>query len=140
MIAAAEEAQGVDMIDNAAKDLTQDLTIEAQRDIDRALVSREKIAREENEKLERRIRMAMAAKETSDGRCFYCERTLDVERDAEGREVKLHPMPYLECKGPPITDARVGKNGRIERSVVRHIPRERLPELKRVVRPFGDRD
>src|SRR5450759_1452657 len=69
---------------------------DAQSEIDRVAQSRREREAENDAKMERRIRIAMAAKEDSAGNCFYCGKPLDVDGD-----VKLHPMPYLECKGPP---------------------------------------
>lgn len=66
------------------------------RETDRAVQSRREQEAENDAKMERRIRLAMAAKEDSEGNCFYCGKRLEIE---DG--VKLHPQPYLDCKGPP---------------------------------------
>lgn len=119
-------------------DLYGDAAIVARRDIDRALISRAQHEAEEDAKLVRRIRLAMAAKETSDGCCFYCGRKLDVERDEQGDEIKLHPEPYLECKGPS-TNSRLSPGGRIE-PVLSALPvpaKKAVVDLKPVRRPFG---
>lgn len=127
------------MIDSTAKDLT----IESPSDVQRATLSKLEIERERDARMERSIRMAMAAKEDSEGNCFYCGRKLDVEhaiQDGRAVETKLHPMPYLECKGPS-TNSRVAASGRIERTLVALAPVKReLPDLRPVVRPFGERD
>lgn len=109
-----------------------------EREIDRALKSRRQHEQEEDAKMERRIRLAMAAKSDSQGNCFYCGAKLDVERSEEnGRieEIFLHPMPYLACKGPPVVNP-------VRMALIRQaagLPK--LPEIKPVRRPaFGIRD
>jgi hypothetical protein len=108
-----------------------------QREIDRALLSRREREAEQDAKMERRIRIAMAAKEDSEGNCFYCGKRLEVEtvvNDGVSTETKLHPMPYLDCKGPPMISS-------VPMALIREaagLPK--LPEIKPVRRPFGERD
>lgn len=109
-------------------------------EVDRAAETRVQREIEQDAKMERRIRIAMAAKEDSEGNCFFCGKALEVDGD-----VKLHPMPYLDCKGPPIvSDAPVvlSTSGRVSAGLAA-LPAKKqqtLPDLKPVVRPFGERD
>jgi hypothetical protein len=128
-----KDTQGDDMID--ATDTTAD-SLTAARDIDRVLISRRQQEREEDAKLQRRIRMAMAAKEDSQGHCFYCSKPLDVEADG----TKLHPEPVLDCKGPASAESKVTKSGRIERAIsALPVPQKKTVELRPVQRPYNER-
>lgn len=111
-------------------------------ELDRVRQSRLERERENDAKMERSIRIAMAAKEDSAGCCFYCGRKLDVEEgepiDGIVRTTKLHPMPYLDCKGP--STGKLTDSGRIE-PVLPALPVPKpLPDLQPVRRPFGERD
>lgn len=102
---------------------------ESESEIARVQQSRREREGEQDRKMERRIRMAMAAKVDSNGNCFWCGKPL--EKDGEDL---LHPMPFLDCKGPPTINP-------VPMSVIRAaggLPK--LPEIKPVRRPFGERD
>lgn len=116
----------------------------AKREIDRALESRKAREEENDARMERSIRIAMAAKEDSEGNCFYCGKRLDVEqgepKDGRIPVIKLHPMPYLECHGPSGS-ANVTASGRIQpKFVALAVAPKPLPDLKPVQRPYGQRD
>jgi hypothetical protein len=100
-----------------------------QREIDRARELKRSREAENDAKLERHIRIAMAAKEDTAGNCFYCGKPLEIDGD-----VKLHPMPYLDCKGPPTVSP-------VPLEYIRQaagLPK--LPDIKPVRRMFGERD
>lgn len=139
-----DESQSADagdaMID--APEKLKELAVRATGDMDRALLSRAAREKEEDAKLERRIRLAMAAKVDASGNCFYCGRALDTEIE-DGKELKLHPMPYLECTGGSEPGSRLSRGGRVERAIafMPALPKPpALPDLPPVRRSFGERD
>lgn len=111
-------------------------------EFDRVRQSRAEREAENDAKMERSIRIAMAAMADSEGNCLYCGKKLDVERGEPVNglieEVRLHPMPYLDCKGPSM--GRVTESGRILPTMVALPEPKPLPDLKAVVRPFNERD
>lgn len=113
-------------------------------EVDRARETRAQREAENDARMERSIRIAMGAKEDSAGCCFYCGKKLDVEElepvDGILRTINLHPMPYLDCPGP--STGKIAPSGRIEPklSALPVMAKQALPDLKPVVRPFGERD
>jgi hypothetical protein len=98
-------------------------------EIQRVQQSRREREQEQDAKMERRIRLAMAAKVDANGNCFHCGRPLVKDGDD-----LLHPMPYLECKGPPVVNP-------VPIAYLRQVGGlPKLPEIKPVRRSFGERD
>lgn len=102
-------------------------------EVERVLQSRREREQEQDQKMERRIRLAMAAKVDSSGNCFHCG--LPLVKDGDDL---LHPMPYLDCKGPPVENP-------VPMALIRQaaglpqLPKKEI-DIKNFRRPFGERD